>query len=306
MLAEIKQRYPEWINGINKDEDNLILSDDLDSLFSCALLKHYFGCEVRGFVDWNSGINGKQQSLYTNKSISKKKDYIGVDMALENGKCFDNHVVMLNRNDSVNKNSANLNAINRININNYYSKFCGSTLIQIMSLYGADINSFDDEQKMVVCAIDGLYVPYKIQRIDFSKTQREYMKQLEFEELSDFMKYHCDRSGYSEFERVKAEFNLDGKLWVNESGKLETDIKLQKLSELFGGFNLSLPAGEFKEFKRLDKQVIKVNSCSSKDSIADCGSIFNFVVVKKDMAIYSSKELHSQDTKIEISGHCYV
>jgi hypothetical protein len=287
MLKETLQKFPKWVNEINKEDYNLILSDDLDSLFSCALLKHYFGCEVRGFVDWNSGVNGKQQSLYTNKSISKKKYVIGVDMAIENGKCFDNHVVMLNSNDTVNEDSANLNAINKIGVNNYYSKFCSSSLIQILSLYNADINSFDDEQKLVICAIDGLYVPYKIQKIDFSKTQREYMKQLEYEELSDFMKYHCDKTGYSEFERVKKQYNLDGKIWVNDSGKLETNIDLQGLSELFGGFDLSLPRGEFKEFKRFDKQVLKVNSCSSKDSIADCSSIFNFVVVKKDMAIYS-------------------
>lgn len=289
MQEQLKEKFPGWTGQINKENYNLILSDDLDSLFSAALLKYHFGCEIRGFVDWNSGINGKQQSLYTNMDISKKKYVVGVDMAIEEGRAFDNHIVMLNSSDVVNENSANLNVINRINRNNYYSKFCGSTLIQIMSLYGTDLSKFDDEQKKIICSIDGMYIPYKVQKIDFSKTQREYMKQLEFEELSDFMKFYCDKSGYDEFERVKKQYNLDGKIWVDSDGKLETDIDTEGLSELFGGFDLSLPSGNFKEFKRLEKHNINLNTryIRSKDGLND--GLFNFVVTNKNFCVYSYK-----------------
>lgn len=289
MIKELKEKFPDWVNQINKEDCNLILSDDLDSLFSVALLKFKFGCDVRGFVDWNSGFNGKKQSLCTNRCISKKNFAIGVDVAIEEGRAFDNHVVMVNSNDAVNEKSANINVINRINRSNYYDKFCGSTLIQIMSLYNVDLSGFNDEQKKVICAIDGMYIPYKVQKIDFSKTQRNYMKQLEYEELSDFMKFYCNKSGYEEFYRVMDTYNLGGKIWTNDKGELESNIDIEGLSELFGGFDLSLPQGNFKEFKRLDKNSIDFNRSNvrCKGGLGD--GLFNFVVTNKNYAIYSYK-----------------
>ncbi|ABR48997.1 conserved hypothetical protein [Alkaliphilus metalliredigens QYMF] len=157
MNEQQKRLFPEWTEDTSTNH-TLCLSDDLDSLLSSIFLKQVKGYDISHF--------------YTFKSISRSvehghatKDVIGVDVDFANGKCWGNHVTMLSPTDNCDSQCANLNITNMINKNNYTDKFCGSTLLQILSYYNVDISSWTD-------------VTGKIKGRDFGKQKRRIISNL--------------------------------------------------------------------------------------------------------------------------------
>ncbi|ABO50651.1 conserved hypothetical protein [Desulforamulus reducens MI-1] len=126
MKSNIKEMFPVWVND-NKYYD-LIMSNDLDSFFSCQLLETVKGWKPNYF---NSDFKSMGITEYANSG----SNVIGVDLSLCSGKTFDNHVVMMNQDDDYNYDSCNFNIIDKISRENYFSKYCGSTLLTIWSLY---------------------------------------------------------------------------------------------------------------------------------------------------------------------------
>lgn len=79
MKKEIKELFPDWTKKEEMENiQSLCLSDDLDSLFSCIVLKKIFPqLTIDAFYTFNT-------LLKTNKSI---ESIVGIDMDLCNGKC---------------------------------------------------------------------------------------------------------------------------------------------------------------------------------------------------------------------------
>lgn len=153
MREKIKNEFPKWVNEINS-QYNLILSNDIDSLMSCCLLNYLFQTKITHFYNF--------KAIYT--TDEKAKNLIGVDIAFSNNfKVFDNHVTRIDKNDKVNILSANLNAIYNISRENYYKKYCGSTLLQIWSLYDVPLPK-TEEGKMILLAIDSSFKGHYIEK----------------------------------------------------------------------------------------------------------------------------------------------
>ncbi len=125
MKQQLKAKFPKWVNDKEHGKYNLCMSDDMDSLLSCLFLNSMFGYEVKYFYNFNSIYSAQHE----------KKPTICVDIAIEKGMTWDNHVVKISDNDIVNPESANINAINGINRDSYFTKYAGSTLLQILSYY---------------------------------------------------------------------------------------------------------------------------------------------------------------------------
>ncbi|MED4374313.1 hypothetical protein P9274_01015 [Schinkia azotoformans] len=154
MKQNLKERLPQWYKEIT-NEHKLILTNDLDSYFSCLILRKLFGCDIAMFYDFNS--------IYYNEKINHDK-LIGVDLAIEDEriKTFCNHVTRIHKDDKVNPLSINLNNINGIHRDNYYDKYAGSTLLMILSLFdnGDIFKNLTDEQKQILISIDSHYLGY--------------------------------------------------------------------------------------------------------------------------------------------------
>ena len=89
MKENYKQILPKWFEEQTNNE--LVLSNDLDSLLSCAILNQVNGWKVRYFYDF--------ENLYKSDKISRidKDKRVWVDVACLNGeKAFDNHVSCMN------------------------------------------------------------------------------------------------------------------------------------------------------------------------------------------------------------------
>lgn len=242
MKKEIKEVFPSWVND-NKYYD-LVLSNDLDSLFSCQLLEMVKGWKVN-YYNWNFKALGKTDYAYSDEKI-------GVDLSLIHGKCFDNHVVMMNKNDTYNPESANFNIVDKISRENYFTKYCGSTLLQIWSLYDIPL-PVTEEGKLILLTIDstfkGFYSGWPQPRAANKKYLVDYMG---FPELYEILQTHKQ----SDFTNLFRKYNLNGKIDM-EDGIIHTDIDLEALREIFN-LPFILPKNRFKKHEVYESNVMSL------------------------------------------------
>jgi len=272
MQKQLRELFPKWIDNLKQDMQALSLSDDLDSLLGCSLLRHYFGLEINQFYNFSN--------IYEIKSTNK--EIIGVDQAIQHGKTFDNHVVAFHYEDYINPESTNINAVLKINRENYTDKYCMSTALLIYSLFNIPLPS-TLEGKRVLLAIDSGYLGFYS---DFFKdTYLSYIRQMELDPLIEVL----ERSTINDFEEVKRKYNLKSKITINENGILETDIDLSSLEGLFL-LDLSLPKQPFIMIKTLNKprkgQVLQ----NKKYRVSKAKSIYSFALTRKSEYKYTMEE----------------
>lgn len=272
MKLSVKEKFPAWVNDTKYYD--LIMSNDLDSLFSCELLKVVKGWKPNYF---NSNFSSMGLTEDANGD-----EVIGVDLSLCHGRTFDNHVVMMNSNDDYNYQSANFNIIDKISRENYFSKYCGSTLLIIWSLYNIPL-PVTEEAKMILLCIDstfkGFYSPYPLPREANKKYLVDYM---EFPEL-----YEClQRHKQYEFGNLISKYNLAGKI-KPKNGILQTNIDLEPLREVFD-LPFLLPKNRFYKKEEYESNVMslpKNNYRWVKDDISE--EMYSVALTKRDYINYS-------------------
>lgn len=287
MLESIKRKFPVWCGDESEDFD-LILSDDIDSLMCAIYQKVNFNRDVKYF--FNANTENNTQKNYKVKDYERKENrgLIALDIALEGGKCWDNHVLKVEQNDKINTNSANLNVALNIRSSNYTDKAVVSSFITMLSYYDFDLKRLTKDQLMVICAIDGLYYPFKTK---FKATARRNLRYLGYEFLADFITENIDEIIY-----LEGLLNLKkGKIWVDDEGYLTTDIDLKEISKIFG-FEIALPKEQYQELKTFKKTVsdgTRYRRCSlNKNQLienleSEGYTLFNFALTYRNTYICS-------------------
>ena len=280
MKKEIKEKFPTWCEDTEGKYD-CIMSDDIDSLMCAVVQEKVFNNKVKYFFFSDSQSKNTQKCYKVKDHKTIYERMLGLDIALEGKwRTWDNHVVKVSQDDIVNKNSANLNIALDIYRNNYTKKACVSSFITMLSYYDIDISSWSKEQLLILSAIDGLYYPF--QNTYFEKQATENLKILGYEFLVGFIKENI-----SEIKKIKDKLRLDGKIWVNKEGKLETNIKLDQLSQIFG-FEIKLSDEIFIETKTLTKNFDRITKETLVEKLKrENKALFNLALVKKDFYVYS-------------------
>ena len=262
MQQWLKNKFPEW----TKQQGNydLCMSDDLDSLLSCLYLKSLFNYQIK----W----------LYTFKDLyyipqNDKFEILCVDIAIERHKTWDNHVVKVDEHDKVNPESANINAINGIHKGNYYSKYAGSTLLQILSFNDIPLPE-SEEGKLILLGIDSAYLGHYSK--DFRAIHRRYMEQLELYDLIDLLDKYNDPSVFHDLNR---KYKLKSKISVDENGYLQTDIDLAALQGFFD-FRLSLPEEKFEHKHKFNQSGAWASTIRKPD-------VFSFALTSRNQFKYT-------------------
>ena len=272
MKNEIKNKYPNWCSDSTTKFD-LILSDDLDSLLSCLFLQQIKGHKINHFYDFNNLFRSKESTNPT----------IGVDIDLVRGYCWGNHVTMLTPDDmGVNLNCANLNVINKISKSDYFHKYAGNTILQILSYYEYDISDFSEEAKMILLCIDSQYLGYYSKYENDRNANKQYLCDvLEYEELYKLLKRHSA----SEFVSLQEKYKLKEKIRIDSEGKLETKIDLNSLSKILN-LPFLLPQDVFTVTQSFDNRSYdKPLNVDYKNSKLD--KIFSFAVTSLKEVKYS-------------------
>ncbi|WP_339280947.1 hypothetical protein [Lysinibacillus sp. FSL P2-0066] len=208
-------------------------TDDLDSQGGISLLNQVFGYEQNGYVT--------RDGIYV--IDTEHRNHIGVDLAMiHNRKTYDNHVTMLNKDSFVNPNSANVNAIMKINQKDNYTQKCAfSTMLQIYSLFDIPLPK-TDEGKMFLLSIDsshlGHYAPA------FKRIHNEWLEKLDLTELIDIL---------NKYSKAEISNMRKGEKLTFENNILTYNKEYKDWAEKHLGYEIILPKGEFTqvvEFKQ--------------------------------------------------------
>ncbi|PHF33206.1 hypothetical protein COF85_29590 [Bacillus toyonensis] len=264
MLKEFKEKFPQWVN--ESGDYTVCLSDDLDSLVGASILKRVKGYEIKHFYDFNNfySVDGD------------KRKAIGVDIALEKGMTWDNHVVRLSKYGKVNTLSANPNVIENIDRGNYTKKYAMSTALLMWSFYELPLPE-SDEGKMLLLSIDS---SYKGHYTDFKAVQNEWLRKLGFEELIDIQNKYT----LKDFANIKKKYNSSMKIELVDE-QLQTGMDLEGISKVLG-LPIELPICCFNIRKRFRRERIELRNYSSctKDMIEEKHKkeIFSMALTQKN------------------------
>lgn len=275
MKSNIKEMFPNWVNDTKYYD--LIMSNDLDSFFSCQLLETVKGWKVNFF-------NSDFKALGITENARNESDVIGVDLSLCVGKTFDNHVVMMNKDDNYNPQSANFNILDKISRENYFSKYCGSTLLTIWSLYDVPLPA-TEEAKMILLCIDSTFKGFYSTWPDPKRANRKYLVEyMNFPELYEVLQRHKQY----EFSNLISKYNLAGKIKPKQ-GILHTDIDLEALREVFD-LPFLLPENRFYKKEEYETHVNRLPRNDYrlvKDDISEC--MYSIALTNRDFISYSER-----------------
>ena len=230
-MIDLLNKEQQWFNDDKKF--SMVLTDDIDSLFSCALLEKYKGWEIGHFYDFS-----KMYELENNNGNEK----VYIDMAVLKGKAIDNHVTMKSNRDYYNKESINLNLIEGVTCNNYEEKYSGSTLLEVISLLGIDISEWTEEQMMFILCVDKAYLGYYDRDGYYREAHKKYMHMMGFDCLIELE----EKKTMQDFKFIEEWYGIcqDKQISVR-NGKLRTNLNLRAINSLFKdlGIVLTLPEG---------------------------------------------------------------
>lgn len=234
-----EEELPQWY----KEEKckHMVLTDDIDSLLSCAILKLVHPeWKIEYFFDFSTLYHSTLLELFDG---IKLKDRVWVDCAVQNDEmAFDNHISLANKNTYRNPNMINPNfwlesyvAANY----NYTDKYCGSTALMLWSLFNLPIPETEEGQ-MILMAIDSSYKGLISKNRHFMEQNYFYMDCI-FDQ--DELVHMCFRHTNAEFETIKNKYKLHEKIQIID-GKLSLDMDLELLSSLLG-IPIELPTDTF-------------------------------------------------------------
>ena len=249
MREEYAQLLPDWYNSV--EEHDLVLSDDIDSLASCAVLNMVKGWTIRYFYDFNTIYKEE-----TNKSNRR----CWVDIATYKGRAFDNHVSLLSDWDTWNDKMINLNLMCQVTNENYTDKYAGSTLLTIWSVYNLPLPE-TEEGKMLMLCIDSAYKGFYSDA--FHDTQRHYLVDvMGLDGLYDVIQRHTKE----EFEDIALQYGLHRKIsiWDRE---ILTDLPLDKIGQALGLDLNILPKSAYFPCVRLEQIKADIGSKEYNDEL---------------------------------------
>ena len=218
MKAELKSHFPCWFLDLKEHSTDytLILSNDYDSLLSCRFLRSTTGIEVGGYYDFSSG-------LYLTDNIyesSKKQVFIDVSCFQDGFLCVDNHRTLARNHMSINPNK--INVASALEVDAYKHKYCGSTLMLLVSLFRDSIGTLSERQKLMLLAVDGFYLGFFKLCGKYAHINRYWLDLLELSD--DLMPLINQPNIVKEIERIKNECGLDNVFFLDTDGALREHL----------------------------------------------------------------------------------
>lgn len=283
---ELKQRIPQWYKDI-ENKYGLILTDDLDALLSCAILKSQMNWDIEQVMLFNAKKNSEISVDWHGVADNATHEAIGVDFAKVNGKCFDNHVTLFNSDDTYNKEAINLNHICGVNRNIYGQKYNSSTALLLWSLYDLPKENLPDELMMLLLTIDSTYYSFFHNNKQFQRQNRRWL----VDQLNLPQFYECQtRHKQYEFTEIAKKYGVKEKIYVKDH-HLHTGIDIDGINDLLLWDTpcwIELPTNKFytKDFYKDITVDIKGNPQSIYDI---CDDPYCYALTRKNQIKYSTR-----------------
>lgn len=293
MKKYYRDKLPKFIDH-DLSNNGLILTDDLDSLLSCTIMQKVKKCNIQAFFAlkynqerFDDGLDTMLYSALGTTADADTENLIGIDFARISGKTYDNHVTQLTKNSSKNPESVNINTFKNINRNSYGYKYCGSTLLQIWSIYDLPKTGLSDELMMLLIAIDSSMDGYF--KSNFYREQlRFYM--VEVMELDEFWKC-IERHSKKDFQMIAQKYKLGEKIKASH-GHLSTKIDIDGINNLLESngidVKIELPKDEFKHYATYANYAHRIQS-DDVAMVIDSIDKVSFALTNKDFCNYCTK-----------------
>ena len=243
MKQELLNHFSGWWMdfALHPEEYYLVLSDDMDSYFSCRYLNKRFSAEIGGFYAFGKGL------YLTDKAKIERRKLVYVDCAVvrDGVMCFDNHRTIFSNHMAINPNLM----IDRADDTNYFRKYCGSTLMLLYSLYHGDLTELEKE---TMIAIDGFYIGWYRNNGKYRDINEYWLDALELDEqLTPVL----EKRDIQYFIDLIGKYQLNEKIYIDKN-KLFTFADILPHDR----FTLEIPT----EMKRVSKDDIKKITISDK------------------------------------------
>lgn len=212
MKSELLNNFSGWYQDLllHPEDYYLVLSDDMDSFYSCRYLKKKTGIEIGGFYAFGQG-------LYLTEEIMKsKKKPVFVDVACvkDGTMAFDNH-----RSMNINHMAINPNVItDSISNGTYFQKYNGSTLMLLVALYGGKDN-LSELEKEIILALDSFYIGYYKENGAFRSINMFWLEKLELKEM---LLPTLEKKNMQYFQDLISDYQLNERIFIDENGELFT------------------------------------------------------------------------------------
>ena len=252
-----------WLDfALHPEDYYIVLSDDMDSFYSCRYLIKRFGHEIGGFYAFGKG-------LYLNdKAISDKRQVVQVDCACvrDGVMCFDNHRTIFANHMAINPNVI----MDRQDEKNYFKKYCGSTLLLLYALYHGDLSELEKE---FLIAIDGFYIGWYKDNGAFRNINKFW---LDMFELTEQLTPILEKRSMNYFRDLIQNYQLNEKIYIDKN-KLFTFADILPQDR----FNLVMPTC----MKHVSKNNIKNITVADRSVFTaaetfDCSYSADFIVSK--------------------------
>lgn len=267
MNKQLKDLFPQWIH--QKQDSALIMTNDIDSIVSCAIGKAVFGYEVNQYYSFSK--------LYQ-KDLEDTRETIGVDLAIKTGKTYDNHLTKFYGTSISNPESANINSILKVSTENYTDKFAMSTAIMMWSLYDLPLPT-SLEGKLILLAIDSGFKGHYDKR--FNAVHTQYLELLGFTELVDIL----NEFDVSVFERITRKLKeQDDRVYRRKTGELYTYLNLDNTSKHLG-IRLEIPSGQFSIVQEFTNERF---STSDTHDLMKNNNVFSYALTHRNKGMVST------------------
>ena len=202
--------FPGWYQDlkIHPRDYFLILTDDMDSFYSCRYLKKMFGLEIGGFYRFGKGLFLFQEY----KDSTKDPVFIDCAVVRDGVMTFDNHRTCVVNHMSINPNLVT----DRRSTKGYNRKYCGSTLMLLYALYGGELSELE---KQFILAMDGFYIGYYKDNGKYRDINISWLRELGIEkELLPVLEKHDMQF----FIDLIAKYQLTEKIYMSQDNRLFT------------------------------------------------------------------------------------
>lgn len=284
MKKEYMDLMPEWTKEENVRKFDSMITDDLDSLFGQAVMNKKFGTQVSTYYSF-LGLHYNDNSVF--------KNTFAIDCATAGMKTFDNHTTKLSKNDTYNVQSANLNLIDDVSKDNYCMKYNGSSALLILTMYDIlDFSTLNEEQLAFIACIDSYYLGAYNNYGGVS--QKAFQHYLDVMEIRKYYEPLFNAHSESDFKDYIEEHKLKRKLRIDDKGKLQTDLDLKYISNLFPMLDFySVFEKEFTHSYELQYNVKKFAYPTygmTREKLTD-EQIFSLALTRKNEVKYTTKKV---------------
>lgn len=271
---------------MNQSKDKkIIFNNDADGHFATCLTKAVNQWQPIGMYDF--------KNLYMNTDYighTKKEDLVWLDVSvLGNRQAIDMHVTKIHIDDPINTNSININNYMNIHRNNYTKKCAWGVHLATLSYFQPiNLKNLTDQQKALLWLPDSSYESFYFDRDTFY----HYVEMFGLQELAEVLeKYPKDN-----FKQFQNSLNMRGKIWVDSTGLLQTDIRIDEIQRILPMIDWSLPQGRYKNIQDFQSVEKEIYYSIPREHIYD--DMFSFALTKKKKCKYSyinlnrGKQLH--------------